>query len=158
MIRSIMIFTLVAACLGSTAFAQDSGLGLGVFFGEQTGLSLKQWNGSLRAIVGGVAWSFGDRDKLHLHADYLLHNFNVFQIETGILPLYYGLGARVKLEEGKGTTDGDNRVGVRLPVGINYIFENAPIDIFLEIVPVFDLIPNTDFEVKGSIGIRYFFQ
>jgi len=50
------------------------------------------------------------------------------------------------------------KVGVRIPVGINYIFAKAPLDIFLEIVPMLELVPRTEFNLNGGIGIRYFFK
>ena len=156
MVKCFVILMFIVVCFGGAAFAQDEGFGLGAIFGEQTGLSLKQWSGSETAIVGGVAWKFGDRYAVHLHADYLFHNFSLFQVETGDLPLYYGIGTRVKLEESKGNDD-NNQVGVRVPIGINYIFENQPLDLFLEIVPALDFAPSTDFELTGGVGIRYFF-
>ena len=63
---------------------------------------------------------------------------------------HFGLGGRVKFEK-------ENRLGVRFPVGFAYEFEKTPLDIFVEIVPVFDIIPDTEFNMNGGIGIRYFF-
>lgn len=130
--------------------AQDKGFGLGIILGEPTGLSLKNWVGSKTALDFAVAWSFVNSDSLHLHADYLIHNFGLFKVKKGTLILYYGIGGRVKTEK-------KSRVGVRIPIGINYILEKAPLDIFLELAPLFDLIPNTDFGITGGIGIRYYF-
>jgi len=47
---------------------------------------------------------------------------------------------------------------VRIPLGINYIFEKVPLDIFLEFVPLLDLVPGTNFRLKGAVGIRYYFS
>ncbi len=151
MFRSIMVFVLTAVLLCGTAEAKGSGFGLGIIVGEPTGLSAKLWTGNSTAIDGAVAWSFGKDSALHLHADYLFYNFNLFKVEKGKLPLYYGIGGRIKLVD-------DMKVGVRIPVGINYIFAKAPLDIFLEIVPMLELVPRTEFNLNGGIGIRYFFK
>jgi hypothetical protein len=49
------------------------------------------------------------------------------------------------------------RLGIRAPAGLNYIFAAAPLDIFLEIAPVLDVINKTEFRLTGAIGARYFF-
>ena len=132
------------------AAAPDNGFGLGVLFGEPTGIGLKYWMGSRTALVGGIAWSFSGDDSLHIHLDYLLHNFNLFKVKKGKLALYYGIGGRFKAEE-------ESRIGVRIPVGIDYISEDVPMDIFFELAPVLDFVPGTEFELMGCLGIRYFF-
>jgi hypothetical protein len=73
------------------------------------GLSAKLWTGNSTAIDGAVVWSFGKDSALHLHADYLFYNFNLFKVEKGKLPLYYGIGGRIKLAD-------DMKVGVHIPV------------------------------------------
>lgn len=88
---------------------------------------------------------------MHVHADLLFHNFNLFNVNKGRLPLYYGVGARIKFHEDH------NRIGVRVPVGLEYIFEGNHVDMFLEVVPLFDLTPETEFGINSAIGIRYFF-
>jgi len=131
--------------------AQDKGFGLGIILGEPTGISFKKWTGSKIAIDGAVAWSFSGPDKLHFHADYLVHNFDLIEVEKGRLPVYFGIGARLKLED-------RSRFGARIPIGVCYIFEEASIDVFFELVPIFDLAPDMEFKVSWSIGIRYFFK
>ncbi len=133
-----------------SADAQDSGFGLGIILGEPTGISLKTWVRSNAAIDGAVAWSFGQNSAIHLHADYLFHDFNLFDVESGKLPLFFGIGARFKAEP-------EAKFGIRFPVGIAYIFEKAPLDIFLELGPVLDLAPGVSFGFTGSLGARYYF-
>ena len=148
--RLVVILTLTAVLFPGTAKARDNDFGLGIILGEPTGICLKYWVGSNSAIDGAVAWSFGNNDSLHLHADYLFHKFNLFKIEKGKLPLYYGIGIRVRAE-------GEARVGIRIPVGLNYIFEKAPLDIFIELAPLLDIIPDIDFRFNGAVGVRYYF-
>jgi len=139
------------ACLNIPVFAQHD-FGLGIIVGEPTGLSGKLWLGKTTAIDGAVAWSFEGEDAFHLHMDYLLHSFDLIRVDKGKLPLYYGIGGRIKFDE-----EDNARVGLRIPVGLEYIFTGERVDIFLEIVPLLDLIPDTDFSLNGGIGVRYFF-
>jgi hypothetical protein len=152
MARSVVVLLLFVFLFSGTAFAQDRGFGLGIIIGDPTGLSAKGWVGSDSAIAGAAAWSVGDKDSFQLHADYLYHRFDLFPVEIGKLPLYYGIGGRVRLE------DPDNRIGIRIPFGITYIFEKDPLDIFFEVVPLMDLAPETDFDLNAGIGIRYWFR
>jgi len=152
MVRFVVTLALLVTLFScTTTAAQDRGFGLGIILGEPTGLSFKKWRSDTTAIGGAVAWSFGKKNELHLHGDYLVHNFDVFRSEKEKFAPYYGIGGRIKIIKD------ESRLGVRIPLGINYIFEKAPLDIFLEFVPLLDLVPSTDFEVNGAIGIRYFF-
>jgi hypothetical protein len=38
------------------------------------------------------------------------------------------------------------------------MFADAPVDIFLELVPILDLAPETDFDLGGGIGARFWFN
>lgn len=139
-----------ALFLGITSglFAQHDGLGVGIILGEPTGLSIKTWTGSKTAIDAAAAWSLRDGGYIHLHADALIHNFSI-DVDEGQLPLYFGLGGRVLLAD-------DPAIGVRVPLGAAYHFDSAPFDLFIEIAPILDLIPATDFGVNGAIGLRYY--
>ncbi len=44
-----------------------------------------------------------------------------------------------------------------MPFGINYVFEPIPIEVFLEIVPALEIIPDVDFHLRAGIGARYYF-
>ena len=126
-------------------------LGLGAMLGEPSGLSGKYWTGPRTAIDGGVAWSTNANNDFHLHMDYLIHDFRSLSVEKGSLPLYYGIGGRIKF-------DNETRLGVRAPVGLAYMFANSPLDLFVEIAPILDLAPATELEFNGAFGIRYFFK
>jgi len=161
-LAALLTFSIVA--LGTAHAEPKKGLGIGIVIGEPTGLSLKKWISNDRAIDGGLAWSFSENDSMQLHADYLIHRFDLFSSRgaKGKLALYYGLGARIKLKEGndekdKKKNDDDVLVGVRVPLGITYLLTGDPIDLFAEIVPVLSVIPDTGFDLNASVGIRFYF-
>jgi len=49
-------------------------------------------------------------------------------------------------------------LGLRLPVGLTYLFDGAPVDLFLEAVPSLDLLPGTSFDLDAALGARYWFN
>jgi hypothetical protein len=134
---------------------------LGVVAGEPTGISLKNWQSRNTALDGAIAWSFAGNDYIQLHGDYLSHNFSLLKVEKGQLPFYYGIGGRLKLINSDNKNDEGNdktRIGVRIPLGLAYLFEKATLDLFVEVVPVLDLVPETQFDLNAAIGLRYFFS
>lgn len=129
----------------------DKDVGIGFMVGEPTGLSLKSWSGGGNAVDVGLAWSLGRYDAINIHADYLWHNYEVFaDADPGILPLYYGIGGRAIFDEN------DAVIGARVPVGMNYLFEESPIGLFIEVAPIFNVAPETDFDFDGALGVRFY--
>jgi hypothetical protein len=150
----VLLATFLTFSFNTLSQAQDTSkdLGIGFMVGEPTGLSLKSWTGGNNAFDLGLAWSLGRYDAINIHGDYLWHNYNVFsEVDEGTLPLYYGIGGRLILAEN------DAIIGARIPVGINYLFEDSPIGLFLEVAPIINLIPDTDFDVDGGLGVRFYF-
>jgi len=150
--RTLLIILIVVSISGIARASGSHNFGLGIILGEPTGISGKLWISGRSAVDGAAAWSLGNNEALHLHADYLLHNFTLIKVEKGRLPFYYGIGGRIRFAD-----VGDDHIGVRVPLGLAYLFEGAPLDIFLEIVPILDLAPDTDFDLNGALGMRFFF-
>lgn len=138
---------------GALCFAAG-GLGLGVMAGDPNGLSAKLWTGERTAIDAAAAWSYWGYGgaALHVHADLLFHQFEWLKVPSGELPVYIGVGGRVKLVPDK------MRLGVRVPFGIEYIFEEIPVGLFLEAAPGMDIVPETRFFSNGAVGARYYFR
>lgn len=137
------------ASFAETGEAQDrnSSTEIGVILGEPTGLSLKSWTSDNTAFDLAAAWSFGGSGSLHIHGDYLRHNW--LNADAGSLALYYGLGARVKLAD-------DPKLGARIPIGLQYLVPDTRLSAFFEVAPLFDVVPETKFDVNGGIGLRIF--
>jgi len=145
------LFMISFFLLQVNSFAQDRGFGLGIILGEPTGVSGKLWTTGENAFDFAAAWSFQGDGHLLLQADYVWHMFRLIPVSEGKLPFYVGVGGEIVLAD-------DPVVGVRVPVGLDYLFAKAPVDIFLEIVPILRLAPSTDFDLAGGVGVRYWFN
>jgi len=151
----LTVFCITVIGASGTGMCAGEKFGLGFIFGEPLGISGKLWKSKSIAFDGAAAWSFADESNLHIHADILHHNWNLLTegltIKEGDLPLYYGIGGRIKIEN-------ETRVGVRLVLGIAYIFEPMPLDVFFEIAPIMDVVPKTEMNGNASVGVRFWFQ
>ena len=148
---SLIIICFTIPTTPTSGWTQEKGWGLGVILGEPTGISFKTWINKDRAIDAAAAWSFGGEDAFHIHGDYLFHNRTLLNFDRNVIPLYYGIGGRLRFQ-------GQSKFGVRFPLGITFFIREAPIDIFLELVPILNLAPSTEFDFNGAIGARYYFH
>jgi hypothetical protein len=146
LITSIMLFLLA----GNVARANGN-TGVGIIIGEPTGICAVKKMSDTNSLAAALAWSLDGKSSLHLHADYLFHRNDLLP-----LPFYYGIGGRVKLVEDNKNDETDAYIGLRVPLGVTYLFPDFPIDCFLEIVPLFDLLPGTGLDLNAAIGIRYY--
>jgi hypothetical protein len=157
----VIALCMVLVVQGSVA--QERSFGLGVIFGEPTGISAKLWTSSANAFDFGLGWSIGgDRigkykgyydggSRVHFHMDYLWHAFDAIH-SSERFPLYYGIGGRINTGAGY-----DASVAVRGVFGIAWLPHTTPIDVFLELVPSLQLTSSTGFGFDAGIGARYFF-
>lgn len=140
-------------------FVANKTFGLGLMFGAPSGLSGKWFYARSNAFDFGVGvfrrWR--DRDGLHFHFDHLWHPVSLVSDSAFELPLYIGVGARLLDFD----DDAGSALGVRVPVGIAFDFNNVPLDIFLEVAVVLDLFLDRDDrydgDFNGAVGIRYWF-
>jgi hypothetical protein len=148
MVRAIVIAFLCVVVFATSAAAD---FGAGIIAGEPTGLSAKLQMSRASALDFAVAWSFGSgEDALLVLADYVLHNYSLLKVDQGTMAIYFGVGGRIKFSE-------DEEVGVRVPFGLDYMFQGTPVDVFGEIVPVLELVDDTELNWNGAVGVRYFF-
>jgi len=129
----------------------DNRLGAGIMAGEPTGLSLKYWLNDSWAVDGGLADSFHRDNGLQLHSDILWHKFGLFNVPEGRLPIYFGGGVRGKFQSG------DDEFGIRFPIGIAYMLDKRPIDVFFEVAPILTVTPVVRGDFNVVVGARFWF-
>ncbi len=150
--KKLVALLLLTGVMAIAAEAQNTerNKGLGAIIGDPTGVSLAYWTSDNQAFSAGAAWHFVHNPSMHLHVDYLFYRFDIIEPNVGALPLYFGVGGRIRF-------DYEDKFGIRFPLGLAYHFQNDPLEIFLEVVPVLDLVPGTGFSGNSGIGIRYYF-
>jgi hypothetical protein len=147
--RAAVAFIALATFAG-TLGAQTS---IGVIAGEPTGLSVRQVLGTAASLDLAVAWSLVPRGEsgaggsLYLHVDYQQY-FEQIDVEAVQLLFFVGVGPKIYLSD-------QPVVGARVPIGLFYNFPDLPLEAFLEIAPGLNLIPATELDVMGAIGLRY---
>jgi hypothetical protein len=153
--RKLFLITAVIITLNTITSNAQEKFGLGLITGEPTGVSGKYFMDKRNAIDGAFAWSFLQYGALNIHGDYLYHFYDVFSEEV---PVYVGIGGRVKFASSGDNDHGDTKFGLRIPVGLSWFPPKTPIDLFVEIVPLMDIAPSTEFTLAGAAGIRYYFH
>lgn len=146
----IIVAILTVSSASFAVAAQPKNLSIGVILGQPTGLSAKLWLSQTSAVDLAAAWNFLPVGSLYLQADYLYHIYHLFNVKKGKLPIYFGVGGSVALQP---TTT----IGLRVPVGLEYLFPDAPLDLFVEVGFGISLYPATQFQGSGGVGIRYTF-
>lgn len=171
--KTLIVVALAAAC-GVCARADDATLtatnmtpatpntsvsdmsgkfGAGITLGEPIGPSLKYFFTDAVAIDGAFGWSTHDHTDFYMQSDLLWHDFGLIPVSQGKMPVYLGAGFLVRFRN----SGEDDQFGLRAPVGVSYLFDSVPVEIFAEMGPALDLTPSLRGEVTGGVGIRFWF-
>jgi hypothetical protein len=151
--NKILVIVLSMLC-SLPCLAAENNFGLGFILGAPTGLSANYKVSEARTIDMALAYDFSD-DFVHLHSTYLFHQPESLNFDEMDLGWYSGIGARILFDDGR--RDEELRVGLRGALGLSLELDRAPIEIFAELAPVLNLIENTDLDLDGGIGLRYYF-
>lgn len=155
--RKLSLTVILLLCILTLSEAQDYKTGIGFRGGFSQGLTLKHFINSKNAIEGLLLtrWSgFG------ITGLYEIHN-EAFDVPT--LKWYYGFGAHIGFWNGDyvswGTPGNSYSVfGLDGIIGIEYSFNEAPINIGLDWKPAVNLFGYPGFWADGgAISIRYIF-
>ncbi len=152
-----IFFLLVILSSGVSLSAAEGKLGAGFILGDPTGITGKYYVSSADALDFGLGASYGD--GFYLYCDYLRHFPGVFPVRE--LALYLGGGGGFHHHDSDSDRnhhkDEYNSLECRVPLGVEYTLDKAPLGIFAEIVPALQVIPDIESDIRGGIGIRYYF-
>lgn len=164
--RIIVIAFCLALVLPGAATAQNYGPSLGIILGSPTGFTMKYVFAPQAAFAVCAGWGLVGNVHFVGAADYqflfpqTLRWTDEYENRTHELPgltPYFGLGGRLSLEEETAApSETKLHVGVRLGGGVEYAIKRF--GVFLDIFPVVDVIPATDFTFMGGIGFRIYFS
>jgi hypothetical protein len=128
---------------------------LGLNLGEPTGLSGKLWFDRNSAVEGIAAWNF-TQVAFVAALDYQFAFPDVLKIQNLGFPLFVGIGGITRISAGAGG-EPQVTIGLRVPLGILFVFAKVPIELSLDVVPGLNIFPATTFLAMGGIGLRYCF-
>jgi hypothetical protein len=151
-----IILALLTAGMPCLAAPQQGDLGVGLILGDPIQISAKKWLSRTTAIDGAFHMEDkSDRNSsgtaYELHVDYLKHDFDLFKNSSGRLPVHYGLG--IKLED-----DREFKTSVRAPIGVSFLFKEAPVSVFFEYALLLDVSSSSpSLSSETLFGARYYF-
>ena len=148
------------------AGAQNSGPSIGLFMGSPTGFTFKNIFAKTAAIDIKAGWRLTENAGLHVTCDYQFlfpqtmrwtDDYDGAEHEIRGLTPYFGIGGRFMFAESDDIhNDTEFHVGVRLGGGVEYAISRFAL--FLELYPVIDIVPSTDFDFDGGLGFRFYFS
>jgi|FLYM01.1.fsa_nt_gi hypothetical protein len=163
----LSLMTVSSMIFGGQAFAQEEGkVGVGFVLGDPTALSFKYFMANDRAF--DIQGSINGNDYFLVWSDYLFHYPRYFGTSHRFLELlspYVGIGVigalASKSDHDRGSyfdkRDDDFALGARVPFGIEWFWDKAPIAVGLEIVPGIIVAPATRGLLQGGLTLRFYF-
>lgn len=156
--RSLALLALVVGMgLSMPAQAQRSSgsVGVGGQVGDPSGVTLKLYNQGAPSYDVLGAWS-SVNDFFFLNAHALFENTIPADNVDQPLEWYIGPGGFVGTFEGGGPFSGEAVIGISGTVGIQMVLANH-FELYLQATPRFALIPGTEGDIGGGLGLRYYF-
>jgi hypothetical protein len=153
-----IILTLTLVIFISTfATGQDYETGIGLRLGTSIGVTAKHFVGQKSAFEGLLTSRW---QGLEITGLYEIHN-NAFDVDR--LNWYFGFGAHLGFYNGDNTPWGEANtnyvlLGIDGIIGIEYNFNDIPINLSLDWKPVFNLTGYTGFWGDAlALSVRYYF-
>lgn len=154
---------------GGSDFVSNGTFGLGLELGSPSGLNGKYFLTSNTALNFGVGWLYDnywrDGDGVHLYLDHLWHPKSLVENPSFKLPFFVGVGGRFWSWDrfNDRINDRYGAIGVRVPFGIAFDFNNVPLDIFIALTLGVDIFyggyaDRLGPSFGGSVGVRFWFD
>jgi hypothetical protein len=145
-----LVFSAVLASGNAMAFEAEEGFGVGFVLGIPSGISASLPLGEKNAINGIAGYALNRGANFNLLADYVWIENDVLPVESGRVGFYYGPGAFTEISR-------ETTAGIHVVAGVDYRFQETPLQIFLQIAPGINVIPDTKIALSGGWGLRYYF-
>ncbi|MFW6134559.1 MAG: hypothetical protein ACOC5R_03175 [Elusimicrobiota bacterium] len=61
----------------------------------------------------------------------------------------------IKIEKNQNSEE-ENILGIRGVLGIEYFFEDNPVEVFIEIAPILEILPKSGISLSGGLGFHFY--
>jgi hypothetical protein len=148
MLKQLITVTLFFLAFG---FARAQTVGIGGQFGDPSGVTLRINNAGALNYDLLAAWDFDDYFFFNLHG---LWEHNLAPAPK--LNYFYGPGAFIGFRDRGRWEDEDVFLGLSGTIGLNIYIQK--LEIFGQVTPRLALVPGTDGDVGGGIGLRFYLK
>lgn len=154
---SIFLLALALSAAAPTAQAQrtSGAVGIGGQVGDPSGLTLKVYNANTASYEVLAAWS-SINDFFFLNGHALFENRISAQNVDQPLDWFIGPGGFIGTFQTGGAFGGELVLGISGTVGIEMLLADH-FELYLRATPRFALVPETDGDLGGGLGLRYYF-
>lgn len=144
------LFVLLLFLLATPALAQRGSLGIGGQVGDPTGVALR-FGAAPGAFDLAAGWNLSN-DSFFAQGHYVMGQRR-FGTPPADLRLFYGPGLFVGVND-RDDRDDDVTFGISFNAGLSYF--TGPIEIFGQLTPRLQLVDETDFDLGGALGLRFY--
>lgn len=146
-----ILLLIILALLPLQAVLAQGQTGVGAMLGWPTGVTAKRFMDSGHAVDAALGWMPSGGTPFQIHGDWLWNKSDALYFkDSQPLDLYFGAGGRLQFAD-------DIHLGVRVPVGLSYWFNDRSGEAFSEFAPVLDVAPKLRAEANLAIGFRVYF-
>lgn len=156
-LSTLCAFVLLFGFSVSSAHAQrtSGAVGLGGQAGEPSGITLKVYNAGAPSYDVLAAWS-GVNDFFFLNGHVLFENrISASNIDQP-LEWFIGPGAFIGAFSGNGAGNDGAVLGISATAGLQILLAEH-FELYLQATPRFAVIPETEGDLGGGLGLRYYF-
>lgn len=134
----------------SSSHAQSpaGAVGVGGQIGDPSGLTLRLYQRPSFAYDFLAAWDLDRFFFLNAHA--------IYERPIPDSPLHYYLGPGAVLGIQEDGEDNELVIGMSGQFGVNFFVERF--EVFLQLTPRLNVIPDTDGQIGGGVGLRYYLR
>lgn len=144
--KKIFIFLFAVYAFGGGFYYPKNDNALGFLAGSSFGIVYKSFLDPTQAISASIFKH--KKDNLGVNIDTIFHQYGLISKHFSV---YYGLGLKSIYDKKH------LNFGLRMPFGINYLFKEAPFDLFVELAPAGVFFEKLEFDLDAFVGFRLWF-
>lgn len=161
------LLTLALGTAGATEIGSSRSFGLGLQLGAPTALTGKVYLGGRTNALDFALGTYYDNYGYYYDGFYAQcsYHWHLVELTSGggvAIPFRVGVGGFLGTfaygwYDRRGYFGGDIVVGARVPIGLDFDLERAPVQFYVELAPEVTILPPLAIGWDAGIGVRYYF-